>query len=98
MARAVEAGLAKFAQHGVDVETCLIGLDGDDDVASVVASAVRAHRWDCVTIGGDLRHSDDLVELLEQVIDLVRRHAPEAAIAFNSSPDATYDAAARWIG
>jgi hypothetical protein len=30
------------------------------------------------------------------VITLIRRHAPDAAIAFNSSPATTYEAAARW--
>jgi hypothetical protein len=49
-------------------------------------------------VGGGLRHSDDQVELLEQVINLIRRHAPDAAIAFNSKPDTTFEAAARWIG
>ncbi|MEU1295826.1 hypothetical protein ABZ439_25735 [Streptomyces sp. NPDC005840] len=29
--------------------------------------------------------------------NLIRRHAPGAAIAFNSTPDTTYEAAARWI-
>jgi hypothetical protein len=98
VAEAIEAGLAKFSEHGVGVETCLIGLDGSDDVETVVCNALRAHRWECVTIGGGLRHSDDQVELLEQVINLVRRHAPDAAIAFNSTPASTYEAAARWIG
>lgn len=45
-----------------------------------------------------MRHSDDQVELLEQVINLIRRLAPQAAIAFNGSPATTYEAAARWIG
>jgi len=35
--------------------------------------------------------------LLEQVINLVRRHAPDAAIAFNATPEETFDAAARWV-
>lgn len=95
---AIEAGLAKFADHGVGVETCLIGLDGSDDVAQVLTTALQRHPWECVTIGGGLRHSDDEVELLEQVINLVRRYAPAAAIAFNAAPDTTYEAAARWIG
>jgi hypothetical protein len=95
---AIEVGLAKFAEHGVGVETCLIGLDGSDDVDAVVENALQAHRWECVTVGGGLRHSDDQVELLERVINLIRRHAPDAAIAFNSSPATTYEAAARWIG
>ncbi|MGD6747786.1 hypothetical protein ACOKM3_38790 [Streptomyces sp. BH106] len=93
----IERGLAKFAEHGVGVETCLIGLDGSDDVEAVVGSALRAHPWECVTVGGGLRHSDEQAELLELVVNLVRRYAPAAAIAFNSAPDDTYEAAARWI-
>ncbi|MCL6673873.1 hypothetical protein M8J74_36380 [Streptomyces panaciradicis] len=97
VAEAIKAGLAKFAEHDVSVETCLIGLDGSDDVEVVVGNALRAHPWECVTVGGGLRHSDDQVELLEQVVNLVRRHAPQAAIAFNTTPATTYEAAARWI-
>jgi hypothetical protein len=97
MVSKIQAGLAKFAEHGIAVQACLFGLDGTDDVAAVVTDALRAHPWECVTIGGGLRHSDDQVELLEVVINLVRQHAPTAAIAFNSDADTTYEAAARWI-
>ncbi|MEW1861565.1 hypothetical protein AB0399_14495 [Streptomyces sp. NPDC088194] len=97
-ARAINAGLAKFADHGMSVESCLIGPDGSDDVEAVVGNALRAHPWECVTVGGGLRHSDDQVELLERIVNLIRRHAPDAAIAFNSTPDTTHEAAARWIG
>ncbi|MGW2783566.1 hypothetical protein ACWC3X_20295 [Streptomyces populi] len=95
VAEAIEAGPAEFAEHGVGVETC---LDGSDDVETVVGNALRARPWECVTIGGGLRHPDDQAGLLEQVVDLVRRNAPDAAIAFNSTPATTYEAAARWIG
>ena len=95
---AIEAGMAKFAEHGVDAASCLVGLDGSDDVEAVVTDALRARRWTCVTIGGGLRHADDQVELLERVVNLVRRHAPDAAIAFNDRPETTYEAAARWLG
>ncbi|MEP9382493.1 hypothetical protein [Nocardioides sp. KR10-350] len=94
---AIGAGMARFAEHGVYAESCLVGLDGSDDIEAVVTDALRAGPWDCVTIGGGLRHSDDQVELLELVVNLVRRHAPDAAIAFNDRPDTTYDAAARWL-
>lgn len=97
-ARAIKAGLARFADYGVGVESCLIGRDGRDDVEAVVGNALRAHPWECVTVGGGLRHSDDQVELLELIVNLIRRHAPDAAIAFNSTPDTTYEAAARWLG
>ena len=98
VARAIEAGLAEFADHGVGVETCLIALDGSDDVETVITTALRAHPWACVVVGGGLRHSDDQLELLEEVINLIRRYAPDAAIAFNSSPATTYEAAARRLG
>jgi hypothetical protein len=91
---AIQLGIARFAEHGVGVETCLFGLDGSDDVEKVVTDALRARRWECVTIGGGVRNQ---LELFEQVINLVRRHAPDAAIAFNSTPADTFDAAARWL-
>ncbi len=47
--------------------------------------------------GAGIRTADDQLELFEQVINLVRRHAPGAAIAFNATPSDTYEAAARWI-
>ena len=37
------------------------------------------------------------LELFEQVINLVRRYVPDAAIAFSSTPADTFGAAARWV-
>ena len=95
-AGAIEAGMARFAEHGLGVETCLFGLDGSDDMEAVVGAALRARPWECVVIGGGVRNEDRL-ELFEQVLNLVRRYAPDAAIAFNSTPADTFDAAARWV-
>ena len=97
VADAIQAGIARFAEHGVGVETCLVGLDGSDDVETVVGDALRARPWECVVVGGGVRTGEDQLELFEQVINLVRRHAPDAAIAFNSTPTDTFDAAARWV-
>lgn len=99
VAQAIQAGIARFAEHGVGVELCLVGLDGSDDIPAVLALALEARRWQCVVVGGGLRvgDGDHQVGLFEQVINLVRRHAPQAAIAFNSDPSDTFDAAARWI-
>ena len=93
VADGIEAGRARFAQRGVGVDFCLIGLDGSDDVDAVVRAALCVRRWECVVIGGGVRGDS---ELCERVVDLVRRHAPDAAIAFNSTPVDTFDAAARW--
>ena len=96
VADAVDVGIARFAERGVGVETCLFGLDGSDDVAAVVAAALRARPWECIVIGGGIRN-DDQLELFEQVLNLVRRYAPAAAIALSRSPAQTFDAAARWV-
>jgi hypothetical protein len=48
-------------------------------------------------VGGGVRKPEELLDLFERVINLVRRHAPSAAIAFNSTPSDTFDAAARWL-
>ncbi len=97
VADSIERGIAQFAQHGVGVRTCLIGLDGHDDIAAVLDEALRAHPWECVVIGAGIRASDDEVVLFEQVVNSVRHHAAGAAIAFNSTPEDTFEAAARWI-
>ena len=97
VAQAFERGIAFFDEHGVGVRSCLVGLDGDDDIPALVTDALCDERWECVVIGGGIRTADDQVELFEQIVDLVRRHAPDAAIAFNRTPADTYEAAARWI-
>jgi hypothetical protein len=97
VAEAIQAGITRFERHGVGVQTCLFGLDGSDDVAATVTGALRAQEWECVVVGAGIRTAEDDVELFEQVINLVRGHAPDAAIAFNRTPTDTYDAAARWI-
>ena len=97
VAQEIAVGLARFADHAVPVTTCLLGLDGSDDVASRVRSALDNGPYACVVIGGGLRHSDETLPLFETVINLVHQHAPGAAIAFNRTPQDTYDAAARWL-
>lgn len=97
MVRAIAAGLARFAEAGVGVESCLVGLDGSDDIEAVVTAALDRRPWEVVVVGGGLRRSDERVDLFESIVNLVRRHAPGAAIAFNETAEGTYDAAARWL-
>jgi hypothetical protein len=96
VADAIDVSLARFADRGLGVETCLVGLDGSDDVPVVVTTALRSRPWECVVIGGGVRDESEL-DLFEQVLNLVRRYAPAAAIAFNRTPADIYDAAARWV-
>lgn len=84
---AIEAGMAALAAQGYDAGTCLVGLDGSDDVAGRVAEALGAGPWDCVVVGGGLRTDEGLVELFETVVNLVHRLAPGAGIGFDRRPD-----------
>jgi hypothetical protein len=97
VADAIAAGMARFAEAGVGAESCLFGLDGSDDIEAVVTTALDSRQWEVVVVGGGVRKPEELLELFERVINLVRRHAPHAAIAFNSTPSDTFDAAARWL-
>jgi hypothetical protein len=97
MAEAIAAGMARFAEAGVGAESCLFGLDGSDDIEAVVTAALDRRPWEVVVIGGGVRTNEERLELFERIINLVRRHAPGAAIAFNRKPDRTYEAAARWL-
>ena len=95
VATAIKESTARFAERGIDAENCLFGLDGSDDIESVVATALRARPWECVVVGGGVRKSEDLLELFETIINLVRLHAPDAAIAFNSTPADIVESASR---
>jgi hypothetical protein len=97
VAVAVKASMALFAQRGIPAADCLVGLDGSDDIPAVVTAALRSQPWECVVVGGGIRKSEEGLELFETIINLVRRHAPDAAIAFNRTPDDVFDAAARWL-
>ena len=93
VAAALDRGQARFAEFDLDTGTCLVGLD--DDIAAAVTTALAARPWDCVVVGGGIRKPPEALELFELVVNLVRKHAPQAAIAFNSSPEDSADAAAR---
>ena len=53
--------------------------------------------YDCVVIGGGVRLPARGLRLFEAVINAVHKAAPGAAIAFNTVPHNSADAAARWL-
>ncbi|MEW9546945.1 hypothetical protein [Nonomuraea sp. NPDC050783] len=93
---AIARGRARFEEQGVAADWCLVAPGGDPDKAVVEALTREEHA--CVVIGGGLRKDEALLELFERVVNLVRRHAPGAAIAFNTTPEDCLDAARRWLG
>ena len=97
VAEAIARGMQGFAEAGVDAESCLVGLDGSDDIDAVVTRALEGRRWDVILVGGGIRKAEELLEVFERIVNLVHRCAPEAAVAFNATPDDIVAAAERWL-
>ena len=53
--------------------------------------------YDCVVVGAGVRLPPRSLALVEVVINAIHKAAPGAAIAFNTRPDDSADAAARWL-
>lgn len=54
-------------------------------------------RDDGVVIGGGIRKPDALLGFVETTVNLVRRHAPQATIAFNTTGADSVEAASGWL-
>jgi len=95
----VHAGIAvaqrQFAERGWEGD---VGLIRPDETAGpAVERLVTSKSYDCVVIGAGVRLPPRGLALFEAVINAVHKAAPRAAIAFNTRPDDSADAAARWV-
>ena len=98
-AEKVRAGIAvalkQFAERGWEGD---VGLIRPDETAGPAVERLLASKsYDCVVIGGGVRLPSRGLALFEMVINAVRRAAPGVPIAFNTRPDDSADAAARWL-
>jgi hypothetical protein len=95
----VHAGIAvavkQFAERGWESDLCFIRPD--ETAGPTVERQLGSSQYDCVVIGAGVRLPPRSLRLFEVVIDAVRRAAPGAAIAFNTRPDDSADAAARGL-
>ena len=98
-AEKIQAGIdlaaAQMAARGWQGDLCMISPD-DSGISRLMAQLNRS-TYDCVVIGGGLRLPPKSLPFFETVLNAVHRAAPGTAIAFNTRPDDTADAAARWI-
>ena len=96
-AEKVHAGVAvamkQFAERGMDADLCFIQPDAT--AAPAIERQLGSTHYDCVVIGAGVRLASRGLALFEVVINAVHRAAPGAAIAFNSRPDDSADAAGR---
>ena len=93
---ALARGQERFASAGIPADLCLVGLEAGSASEQIVAQ-LAARSYACVVIGGGIRKPEPMLEFFERVINLVGRHAPDAAIAFNTSAEDSVDAARRWL-
>jgi hypothetical protein len=98
-AEKIHAGIAiamqQFAERGWEGDLCLVRPD--ETAGSAVERHLSAKSYDCVVIGAGVRLPPRGLALFEVIINAVHKAAPTAAIAFNTVPQDTADAAARWV-
>lgn len=91
----VAIGAAKMAERGWQADLCMI--PPDETAGPMLEKQLASATYDCVVIGGGLRLPPKSLLLFETVINAVHKAAPNAAIAFNTRPEDTAEAAARWL-
>ena len=91
----IELAMTQFAARGWAAD---VGFIRPDETAGpTVERQLASASYDCVVIGAGVRLPPRLLPIFEVVVNAVRKAAPNAAIAFNSRPDDSADAAARWL-
>jgi hypothetical protein len=95
IAAGIELAERELAARGWQADTCMISPD--DAGLSALSRRLAAAPYDVVVIGAGLRVPPKSLRLFERVINAVHETAPRARIAFNTEPQDTAEAAARWL-
>lgn len=98
-AEKVRAGIAVamkgFAERGWEADLGFIRPDAS--AGPMVERQLASKSYDCVVIGAGVRLPPRQLPIFEAVINAVHKAAPRATVAFNTRPDDSADAAARWL-
>jgi hypothetical protein len=95
---AIERGRQRFDELGIPCRFELLPYDEDPEAQRRrLAEVLGREPYESVVVGGGIRTDEERPEAFEIVVNLVRQHAPQAAIAFNARADDTAEAALRWI-
>ena len=91
----ITVALTQFSERGWEGD---VGFIRPDETAGpTVERQLASKRYDCVVIGAGVRLPPRRLAIFEAVINAVHKAAPAATIAFNTRPDDSADAAARWM-
>jgi hypothetical protein len=91
----IAVALQQFAQRGWEADLCLIRPD--ETAGPAVERQLGSKHYDCVVIGAGVRLPPRGLAFFEVVVNTAHKAAPHAAIAFNTVPEDTADAVARWL-
>jgi hypothetical protein len=91
----IALALKQMAERGWHVDLCL--LQPDETAGPDVERRLKAQAYDCVVIGAGIRLPPKSLSMFEAVINAVHRAAPGTPMAFNTRPEDSADAAARWL-
>ena len=92
----IKVAKEKMTERGWRWNVCMI--PPDETAGPILESQLAKETYDCVVVGGGLRLPPKSLQLFETVVNAIHKAAPHAAIAFNTRPEDTAEAAARWIG
>jgi len=92
----IAAAIEQFAERGWQCVSCLITPDAAG--YAILEKALRDAAYDCVVVGGGLRLPAKSLTLFEKIVNIIHKAAPDAAIAFNTRPEDSIDAAVRQLG
>jgi hypothetical protein len=95
----IRAGVAlaikQMTDRGWEGDVCYIRPDGT--AGQMVERHLASANYDCVVIGAGVRVPPQSLAVFEAVVNAVHKAAPAAVIAFNTRPEDSADAAARWL-
>jgi hypothetical protein len=97
-AEKIHAGVAvamqQMQQRGWQAENFMFR---PETAAEELAERLDGQAYDCIVVGAGVRLPPRNLALLETVLNTLRRAAPDTPIAFNTVPQDSADAAARWL-
>ena len=91
----IEVAMRQMAERGWHVDLCLIRPD--ETAGPTLGHQLASKLYECVVIGAGVRLPPKNLLLLEVLVNAVLAAGPGTAIAFNTRPEDSADAAARWL-
>ena len=91
----IDLALKQMTDRGWQADVCLIQPDATAGPA--LERRLSATTYDCVVIGAGVRLPPKNLLLFETILNTVHKAAPNTSIAFNTVPEDSASAAARWL-